>query len=270
VSAGPAGGPRFVLIHSPVVGPRTWAPVARRLTELGHAVTVPSLLAVGDADPPFWPHVVVAVTAALCAGSGRAAIPDPGERGAPVVAAGAGLGTGQPVVLAVHSNAGVFLPVIRRALAPPVLCSVFADATVPAAGGTTATAGEDFLPFLRGLAGPDGRLPRWTEWWPDEDLSSLFPDPQTRDSVVAELPRLPLAYYTEQVPAPAGWDDHPCAFLHFSAGYDGEAETAAQRGWPVRRLPGEHLHQLVDPAGVAAALLEFAASAAGRSWVSAT
>jgi hypothetical protein len=263
--------PRFVLVHSPVVGPRTWRPVAEHLASLGHDVTVPSLLAVGDADPPFWPRVVSAVTDAL---AGAAGAVDAGQVVNEGQAAGAGqaaasaavevgtaAGPDQPLVLVAHSNAGNFVPVIRRALAQPVLCSVFADATVPGRQGTIATADEEFRGFLRGLAGPDGRLPKWTGWWPEEDLTPLFPDARTRELVVAELPRLPLAYYAEQVPVPAGWDDHPRAYLHFSAGYDSEAQQAADRGWPVRNLPGEHLHQLTDPTAVAAALLDFATQA---------
>jgi hypothetical protein len=249
--------PRFVLIHSPVVGPSTWRPVAGHLAGLGHDVTVPSLLAVGDAGPPFWPRVVSAVTGAL---AGAPAATGPAGTGRP---AGGPAGLDQPLVLVAHSNAGNFVPVIRRALAQPVLCSVFADATVPGRAGTTATAGEDFQEFLRGMTEPDGRLPKWTDWWPGEDLTPLFPDARTRELVAGELPRLPLDYFTEQVPVPAGWDDHPCAFLHFSAGYDGEAEKAAARGWPVRTLPGEHLHQLVDPTGVATALADFAARVPG-------
>ncbi|MGH3398680.1 MAG: hypothetical protein ACRDPO_28735 [Streptosporangiaceae bacterium] len=36
-----------------------------------------------------------------------------------------------------------------------------------------------------------------------------------------------------------------------------EAEAASQRGWPVEGLPGSHLHMLVDPAAVAAALVSW-------------
>ena len=55
----------FVLIHSPSVGPRTWQPVAHRLTALGWEAAVPSLLHVTDHGPPYWPHVVEAVRAGL-------------------------------------------------------------------------------------------------------------------------------------------------------------------------------------------------------------
>jgi hypothetical protein len=122
------------------------------------------------------------------------------------------------------------------------------------------TAGEEFLPFLRSLADPDGRLPRWTDWWDEDDIAPMFPSPQAREVITGEQPRLPLAYYQEQVPAPAGWDDHSCGYLLFSPAYQDQARQARQRGWPVQSLPGEHLHQIVDPDGVAHALLDLVAS----------
>ena len=46
-------------------------------------------------------------------------------------------------------------------------------------------------------------------------------------------------------------------YLLFSEGYGPEAAAARQRGWPVIELPGSHLHMLVDPAAVAAALVSW-------------
>ncbi len=224
-----------MLVHSPFTGPGSWWPVAERLTAAGHRVIVPSLLGIDDGGPPFWPRAVAAVTAAVPAGF-----------------------AGEGVVLAAHSNAGILLPVIARALAGPVRCSVFADASLPASTGATPVASGDFLLLLRGLAGPDGRLPRWTDWWEEADVAPLFPDARTRAAVTAELPRLPLAYCTERVPVPTGWDDHPHGYLLFSTAYEDEARQAAGRGWRVVTCPGEHLHQLVDPQAVAAALAGFA------------
>ncbi len=234
----------LVLVHSPSVGPATWQPVAGRLREAGHEAVVPSLLGVGDGEPPFWPRVVEAVRAGLAAGAGR----------------GPGLGGGdEPVVLVAHSNAGVFVPVVVRGLGRPVGRLIFADATIPGSGAATPMADEEFLPFLRDLAGPDGRLPRWTDWWRDVDLGPMFPDARTREVITAELPRLPLAYYLEQVPAPAGWDERVCGYLRFSEGYEDQATRARERGWPVLEVPGEHLHQVVDPAAVASAILALVA-----------
>jgi hypothetical protein len=227
----------FVLVHSPSVGPATWQPVAERLSSAGHQALVPSLLDVGDGGPPYWPRVVAAVQAGL-----------------------AGLTENQPVVLVVHSNAGVFAPVLVDGLSQPVTSCIFADATVPAATGSTPLAEDEFLPFLRGLAGPDGRLPRWTDWWSEEDVAPMFPDDQVRQAVAAEQPRLPLAYYQEQVPAPAGWDRGRGGYLLFSPPYGEQADLARTRGWPVRTTEGEHLHQVVDPEAVSVALLDLAHS----------
>ena len=225
----------FVLVHSPSVGPATWSAVAGRLAGAGHAAVVPSLLAVGEGGPPFWPRVTAAVGDGL-----------------------AGTDVAEPLVLVAHSNAGVFVPVIHRSLARPVTCSIFVDASLPAEPGPTPMAGEEFLPFLRGLAGPDGSLPRWTDWWDEADVAALFPDAATREAITSEQPRLPLAYYEEQVPVPHGWPDHRCAYLLFSPPYDAQAREARQRGFQVRSLPGDHLHQVVDPVGVACSLLGLA------------
>jgi hypothetical protein len=226
----------FLLVHSPSVGPATWQPVAERLRQSGHQVAVPSLLMVADGGPPFWPRV---------AGAVKSGLPADGPR--------------EPLVLVAHSNAGVFVPVVAGSLGRPVACAIFADATVPAREGETPLAPESFLPFLRGLAGPDGRLPQWTDWWDEADVAPMFPSPQAREAVSREQPRLPLAYYCERVPVPAGWDKCRCCYLRFSEPYRDQEAEARGRGWPVEVVPGEHLHEIVDPAAVTGALLRLAA-----------
>ena len=230
--------PLFVLIHSPLVGPSTWAPVADRLRAGGLKVTVPSLLAVGEGGPPYWPRVVAAVAASV-----------------------AETGPGESLVLVTHSNAGLFVPVLIRDLNRLVSRVVFADATIPGPGTWEPVVDQDFLSFLRGRVGPDRRLPRWTEWWDERAVAALFPDPATRRALTAEQPRLPLAYYLDQVPVPSGWSERACAYLQFSDGYQEMADQAGALGWPVVRLPGEHLHQIVDPDGVAGALIELTGAA---------
>jgi pimeloyl-ACP methyl ester carboxylesterase len=221
----------FVLIHSPSVGPRTWQPVAHRLTELGWEATVPSLLHITDHGPPYWPRVVEAVRAGL----------DTSEQG-------------QGVVLVAHSNAGLFLPVIAAALPGQVRGCILVDAALPPPSGTTSVAPPELLGLLRDKAS-GGLLPRWSDWWDEAEVAALFPDQATRQAVTEEQPRLPLAYYQASLPVPAGWDARPCAYLLFGPPYDELASQARGRGWIVEQLPGRHLHQLVDPDGVARALL---------------
>ncbi|MBO1336926.1 alpha/beta hydrolase [Streptomyces sp. VRA16 Mangrove soil] len=226
----------FVLVHSPSVGPATWGPVAEHLAAAGHRVLVPSLLHVGEGDaPPFWPAVVDAVRDGL--------------RHVPADTS---------LTLVAHSNAGLFLPAIRKALHQPVTGSVFVDAALPARSGSTTVAPPELLSFLRTLA-VDGRLPRWTDWWDEDDVAPMFHGCDARRTVVAEQPRLPLSYYEQRIPVPDGWDDHPCSYLLFGPPYEAEAEEARSRGWRVAHLPGAHLHQIVDPAGTAGHLIALGA-----------
>ncbi|MFC1401423.1 MULTISPECIES: hypothetical protein [Streptacidiphilus] len=236
--------PLFVLVHSPSVGPSTWRPVAERLAEAGYDARVPSLLDVGTGPPPYWPAVVAAVREDLTA--------VPADR---------------PLVLVAHSNAGLFLPLIRAGLdgtdggdgrpRRQVVGSVFVDAALPARDGATPVAPPELLEFLRGKS-VDGLLPRWTDWWDEADIAPMFADATTRRTVVDEQPRLPLAYYRQTIPVPAGWDDHPCSYLLFGPPYEAEAAEARDRGWRVAHLPGEHLHQIVDPEATARNLIELA------------
>ncbi|MGH8878070.1 MAG: alpha/beta fold hydrolase [Stackebrandtia sp.] len=224
--------PVFVLMHSPLVGPATWRPVARELRSRGIDTLTPSLVDMGTGGEPYWPRVVSAVAAAV---SDAAA--------------------GRELVLVAHSNAGLFVPMTNAGLTHRIRATVFADASLPAPTGETPVVPGEILGFLRGLADEDGLLPRWTDWFGAEETAALFPDEATRREVTAELPRLPLSYFEENVPVPEGWDESGCGYLQFSAAYDGSAGLAAERGWPVERLPGGHLHQLIDPEAVADAVL---------------
>jgi hypothetical protein len=206
----------FTLVHSPLLGPLSWRPVADRLD-----AAVPSLV---DLRPPYWRSVAEKVAAVV---------------------------TG-PTTLVLHSNAGLFVPVIAEAA--PVAGSIIVDGRLP---GYTRRLPD----FLRPMVRDDGLLPPWTQWWGEADLAPLFPDEATRTAVSAEAPRLPVGYFEEPIPAPPGWDTKPCGYLRFSEAYGAEAEEAARRGWTVEHLPGLHLHQLVDPDAVADRIV-----AMTRSW----
>ncbi|MFC7534901.1 hypothetical protein [Actinoplanes sp. GCM10030250] len=130
----------------------------------------------------------------------------------------------------------------------------FADASVPARAGPIPVASAERLEVLRAMA-TGGRLPRWTEWFDEADVAPMFPDARTRAEVAAEQSRLPLSYYEAALPNPPGWAGLPCGYLLFSAHYEPMALDAEERGWRVERLPGLHLHQLVDPDAVAERLL---------------
>lgn len=227
-----AMAPPMALLHSPAVGPSTWAPVARCLRARGVDVVAPDLRSTGRAGPPYWPRVSAAVADAVTR-----------------------LGGSDAVLLVAHSNAGLLLPPVADGLARPVAGAVFVDAGLPADHGDTAVAPPVLLERLRALADADGLLPRWSDWWTPEDLAALLPDPATRAEVVADQPRLPLDYFEQALPVPPSWADVACAYVQFSPAYDDHAARARRARWPTERVPGGHLHQVVDPEGVTQVLL---------------
>jgi hypothetical protein len=213
-----------VLLPSPLLGPSVWTPVAERLASAGWSVAVcrqpRPVTTAGDALAGFLDAV-------------------PADR---------------PVVLVPHSNAGLFVPEVARQR--DVVATVFVDAALPlrTASGVTTLAPAGLLAFLEGLADADGVLPPWTQWWSDADVDILFPDRETRRRVEGEQQCLPLAYFRDTLAVPAGWTDSPNAYLAFGGTYADELARAREWQWPVSTLEGEHLHPLVAPDAVAAAV----------------
>lgn len=229
--------PLIVLVHAPALGPCSWLPVADELSLMGNEVVVPELAGFTDGGPPYAPRLVRLAAEQMPAGRQ------------------------EDVVLVTHSGAGVFAPHIVAATGADDAVAVFVDAALPRRSSASTVVEAGFLPFLRELA-TDGVVPPWPQWWPGEDLSPLFPDEAARQAVTSEAQPLPFAFFEELVPVlPDGWPPCRAAYLAFSEPYRREADEAARAGWPVRHLPGEHLHMLVDPGAVAAAITGLAAEA---------
>lgn len=167
------------------------------------------------------------------------------------------------VVLVPHSNVGAYVPALADQR--DVVAAVFVDAVLPPRAGQVDLAPPELLDALRPQADDYGVLPPWTAWWDEADVATLFPSDEVRRVVEQEQQRLPLAYFGESLPVPAGWDDRPCAYLAFGDTYAAERHDAAARGWPVMTLPGGHLHMLNDPEQVAAGVLELL-SRLGIDW----
>jgi pimeloyl-ACP methyl ester carboxylesterase len=223
----------FVLVHSPLVGSGTWLPVARELAGRGRPVIVPSFAGASGTEELHWWHCVDAVRNAVGA-------------------------LADPLVLVGHSGGGLLLPAIAEAVSPPVVRLIFVDSSIPARTGETPLVPADFLDQLRGLA-VNGSLPQWSRWWGPDAMRELVPDEALRAALEGEMPSLPLSYFEEAVPSPAGWDRVPCAYLLLSDAYrDAEAE-ASERGWRVEEIAGQHLHIAVAPATVTDALIRLSA-----------
>jgi hypothetical protein len=218
---------RLALLPSPLLGPATWTPVAERLRDAGWPVTTPDLPV-----PVCTPGDVLR--------SFLASVPEADD-----------------VALVPHSNAGLYVPGLTRRRR--VTACVFVDAALPPAEGRAPLAPAALYGFLQTLADPDGLLPPWTQWWGASDVDGLFPDRPARARVEAEQQRLPLEYFAASLDPDPGWSETPAAYLAFGDTYDDERRQAAGLGWPVRSLPGRHLHMLVDPGAVALAVTDLLA-----------
>jgi hypothetical protein len=216
--------PLLCLLPSPLLGPACWRPVAEALSDSGWAVAG---VAMPRRPPRSWADAL---------GTFLAAVPDDRD-----------------VVLIPHSNAGLFVPALaakRRAVG-----YVFVDAGLPPADADRVPMiPAEFYEMLAGLADGEGVLPLWTQWWAREDMSVLFPSARVQAEVEAEQQRLPLSYFAESMPIPPGWADRPGAYLAFGETYAADRAAATAGGWQVSTLAGEHLHMLMDPSEVAAAI----------------
>lgn len=218
----------LLLVHSPLVGPLTWELTASQLRRRYRRVVVPSLAAVADGGPPYYRKFAEAAAHGLVAE-----------------------GNSGPVVLAGHSGAGALLPAIAAVVGDDARGAVFVDALLPHPGSSWFdTAPAQLREQLAGLVRA-GRLPPWNEWFPAEVFDQLVPDAGLRERFIAELPRLPVAYFEEPAPDMSGWPAVRCAYARLSEAYDRSAADAERRGWWVHREDAGHLAMLTQPERIA-------------------
>src|SRR5580658_1444335 len=218
---------RVLLGHSPLVGCASWDLVAADLAGWGYEVGVPDLTGTVAAGPPY------------C------------SRQAEVIARSA---AGQPAILIGHSGAGPLLAA-AGALIGQVRGYVFADAGLPIPGQSwLETVPPDLAAQVRDMADAQGWLPPWPQWWGDEAMAELIPDPEARRRFAAGCPRLPLAMFEEVHPPAPGWPDAPAAYLLLSEAYQDQATEARKLGWPVAEQMTHHLALLTEPGRIAGSL----------------
>jgi alpha/beta hydrolase family protein len=214
----------YVLIHSPLVGPLTWRLVADQLRQRGFNALVPTLTDSSDSEEPFWKQHADSVS------QGLATIPQNAS-----------------VTLVAHSGAGPLLPVIRETLVNPVNAYVFVDAGLPQNGATRLdlmrSENPEWATQFQEELERGGSFPNWSF----DDLQEVIPDEALRRQMVAEIRPRELSFFTEPIPVFPGWPDAPCAYIQFSAPYEGAAAQARGAGWPTYELEAGHFHMLVDP-----------------------
>ncbi len=223
----------FILVHSPLVGPFTWALVADELRRQSVEAVVPVLHDGETSSEPYWQQNAISVARALESASAH-----------------------QTLILVGHSGAGLLLPAVRHTSGRPVVAYLFVDAGIPKDGasrlGLMAEESAESAEAFRQALVSDERFPRWS----DADLADVIPDANWRARMLLELRPRPLRFFAEPIPVFDGWPDAPCGYLKFSPVYEPYAALARKNGWAYRELPAGHFHMLVDPPGVARALLD--------------
>jgi hypothetical protein len=227
----------WILVHSPLVGPGTWTGVADvlRTDDPARRVIVPDLRPAIDGGTPFYPGLISTVVS--------------------MVADGGSSSTVAPLVLVGHSRAGPILPAMAAAIGGRTEI-LLVDSRLPKPGHSWFEAAPPPLADrLREMA-VGGLFPPWHEWFGPDALMTLVKDPQTRARFVAEIPRLPIAFFQEPLPETT-WHG-PSGYLQLSTPYADTAAEARALGWPIAELQSDHLAPLTCPESVADALLALA------------
>jgi pimeloyl-ACP methyl ester carboxylesterase len=105
------------------------------------------------------------------------------------------------VVLVGHSGGGTLLPVIADGLAKPVRGLIFVDSGIPESAGETAFMPPALLEEFGTLA-VDGILPPWPSWFGEAAMREEVPDEPLRQTLVREMPNIPLSFLEQRVPSP--------------------------------------------------------------------
>jgi hypothetical protein len=222
----------FVLVTGPLVGSSSWEPTARQLRDGGQRVHVPDVLTACGTPPPWsrWTSHLISL------------IPRENE-----------------LILVGHSSASALVADLASRLATRAL--IIVDGDVPLAIGAAPPVRPALRDFIAGLAGPDGMLPPWSQWFRDDPsraslvgIDILARDPVALLEFERELPQMNISWFDDTIDL-AGWDHVPSGYLQTSAIYDHAAAEALRRGWPLQRLHGTHLHPTLQPFETAAAIL---------------
>ncbi len=232
---------RWILVPSFLLGPESWAGVARVLERLRQDVVVTPSTRTTPQDPDHiepWLQALVG------------AVPPPDDR---------------PLVIVGHSATCPRQPLIvdrLMDLGHEVSSMILVNGRIPEDGVVPTEADSPFMDTLDALERPDGYLPPWHRWW-GPMIEDMLPDDAARDRVLSEAKPVPRAVFDQPIPAPKLPGEVGLGFLALGEMYRPAFRQAREEGWAVTRLGGEHLHMVVDPVTVTGALVSLAGRAVG-------
>lgn len=170
-----------------------------------------------------------------------------------------------PTVVVAHSAACPRAPLLVSELLArgwPITTMLLVDGRFP--DGKAFTANERYASMLDRMVRPDEYLPPWPRWW-GSLVEGLVVDAEARNLLLSEAAPVPRTWFDQGCPVPELPDTIGRGFLSFGPGYAEACDQAFDQGWLTMRLTGDHLHQMVEPDRVAAALMAMVAGmACGR------
>ena len=224
-----------ILIAGPMVRASSWEPTAERLRDLGWRVQVPDVLA-HHSSPPAWSAWSRSLVSQIA----------PANR----------------FVLIGHSSASALAADLATKL--PTKAIVIVDGDVPPTEGAAYPVRPALRAFIQNLAGADGYLPVWSEWFDGDGhrasmvgIDILKNDGDAFAQFESGLPKMHVDWFDETVEL-TRWDHIPAGFIQASKLYDHAAAEARRRGWPVINSEGTHLDPTLRPAETATAVAAIA------------
>ena len=222
----------IVIIQGPVVGASGMMPLADCLGARGLHVHVPDVLSSQD-SPPRWSAWSTQLIRLLSL-------------------------DGRAPVLVGYSASTVLAAEIATRL--PTRGIVFLDGDIPPDTGRVTPGSERLRRRLEALDDSDGRLPLWSDWFTTNEeravigITALQANAKVWDTFKRDQPRMTREWFFDEVELPP-WRHVAAGYVQLCSLFDRNADDAEERGWPVARLRGTHLHPTLDPQETAEAIL---------------
>lgn len=228
----------FVLVHGAWHGGWCWDRVAPLLRDAGHRVHAPTLTGLSERAHLLSPQVGLETHAE------------------DVIRLIDILGL-RDVVLVGHSYAGQVVTAVADRRSAAVAQRIHLDAFV----GTDGEAARDLLPETVARHWADSAAGTGFGWLvPVRPLSKLgVTDQRDLDWLTPRLTPHPWRTYTDPLRLTGAVDEVPGAFIEcvdWMRVFQGQADRARQRGWPVRELNTGHEAMVTAPKALAEALAE--------------
>lgn len=233
----------WLLAPSFLFGPETWKGVADILTKRGDVARIAN---------PARPRLKDNEFVRPWAESVAATIP---------------VGTEARIIVVGHSASCPRLPLVASILLErgfDVAGIILVNGRFPADGRAPVEEDAPLAEMLDGLVRPNSYLPPWYRWW-GSLVIDMLPDEAARKRIFSQAHCVPRALFDEPIPAPDLPRSIGQGYLTMGEMYRPSHDRAVAEGWYVAEVGGEHLHMVVAPEVVAAALVglvdEFAAAA---------